>query len=384
MHCPQPPAPCAGRHRVARRQNGPMSVPTRNRWGLAAAVLVAAAALGFGALQLAARALRAELVAALGPRATLEQVALTWDGVELRGLRIAAAPGWPAADELRAARVHVAPDLRSLWGGTRRVRAVRVEGGYVSMRRDRAGRLRLLPALLERGAAGAAAPDPAADASAPLEIGRVELHDAVVELHDASVGARPHRLRLERLDASAGPLALPALDRPVEVAIDGVLQGVRRHGRVRVHGTLTPATRDARLAVRLAGVDLVALQPYLLKATDSGVRGGALDLSLDATVQGQRLRAPGRMTLTGLELSDGRGPLAGLAGLPRQAVLAALQRDGKLRVGFTLEGRLDDPGFSLNENLATRVASGLAESVGVSVGGMVQGVGGLVRGLFGQ
>lgn len=366
---------------MARRQNGPMSVPTRNRWGLAAAVLVAAAALGFGALQLAARALRSEVVAALGPGATLEQVALTWDGVELRGLRIAAAPGWPAADELRATRVHVAPDLRSLWGRTWHVRAVQVEGGYVSMRRDRGGRLRLLPALLERGAA---APASTAGGRASLEIGRVELHDAVVELHDASVGVRPHRLRLERLDAQVGPLALPALDRPVEVAIDGVLQGVRRHGHVRVHGTLTPATRDAQLAVRLAGVDLVALQPYLLKATDAGVRGGALDLSLDASVQRQRLRAPGRMTLTGLELADGRGALAGLAGLPRQAVLAALQRDGKLRVGFTLEGRLDDPGFSLNENLATRVASGLAESVGVSVGGMVQGVGGLVRGLFGQ
>ena len=384
MHCPHATAPRPGGGARRGGRIARMSAPRRNRWWLAAAVLAAAAALGLGALQFAARALRSEVVAALGPRATLEQAALTWDGVELRGLRIAAAPGWPAADELRAARVHVAPDLRSLWGRSWRVRAVRVEGGYVSMRRDRAGRLRLLPALLERGAADAAAPASPAGGRAPLEIGRVELHDAVVELHDASVGVRAHRLRLERLDAQAGPLALPALDRPVEVAIDGVLQGVRRHGRVRVHGTLTPATRDAQLAVRLAGVDLVALQPYLLKAADTGVRGGALDLSLDATVQRQRLRAPGRMTLTGLELADGRGPLAGLAGLPRQAVLSALQRDGKLRVGFTLEGRLDDPAFSLNENLATRVASGLAESVGVSVGGMVQGVGGLVRGLFGQ
>jgi hypothetical protein len=367
---------------------GRMRLFARSRWWLAAALLAAALALGFGLLQWAAHALRGQVVAALGPRATLASVALVWDGVELRGLRIAAAPrsGWPTADELRAERVHVAPDLRSLFGGPWRVRAVRVEGGYLSLQRTRGGRLRLLPALLEErpAASGPGAAAAGGGEGRSLLIGGVELVDAVVELHDASIGARPHRLRLERLDARAGPLALPALDRPVDVALDGVLQGVRRHGRVQVQGSLTPATRDAQIAVRLAGVDLVALQPYLLKAADTGVRGGTLDLALDATVQKQRLHAPGRLTLSGLELANGRGPLAGLAGLSRQAVLSALQRDGKLRVAFTLEGRLDDPGFSLNENLATRVAAGLADSVGVSVGGMVQGVGGLVRGLFGR
>jgi hypothetical protein len=361
----------------------------RSRWILAtAAAAVALLLLGGGLLQWAARELRAQVVGALGPRATLESVSLGWGAVELRGLRIAAAPnaGWPTADELRAERVRVVPDLRSLFGGPWRVASVTVERGYVALQRTRDGRLRLLPALLEERAKAAGPAASGGEAARPeaVEIGRVELAGAVVEMHDASVGPRPQRLRLERLDAQVGPLALPALDRPVEVALDGVLKGVRRDGRVQVNGTLTPATRDAQIAVRLAGVDLVALQPYLLKAADTSVRGGSLDLALDASVQRQRLKAPGRLTLSGLELAHPRGGLAAVAGLPRQAVLAALQRDGKLRVAFTLEGRLDDPSFSLNESLATRVASGRAESVGVSVGGVVEGVGGLVRGLFGH
>ncbi len=49
-----------------------------------------------------------------------------------------------------------------------------------------------------------------------------------------------------------------------------------------------------------------------------------------------------------------------------------------------LEGRLDDPAFSLNENLATRVASALAAKLGMNVGGLAEGVGSLVRGLFGR
>jgi hypothetical protein len=76
--------------------------------------------------------------------------------------------------------------------------------------------------------------------------------------------------------------------------------------------------------------------------------------------------------------------LGTFAGVPRQAVLAAMSRDGKLEVAFTLEGRLDDPNFSLNENFALKVASGLASALGVSLGGVVEGVGNVIKGLFGR
>ena len=171
----------------------------------------------------------------------------------------------------------------------------------------------------------------------------------------------------DQLRADLGPLVLPALDQPVPLALEGVVQGPQRQGRVWLQGRVTPASRDARLQARLQGVDLVALQPYLLTAAETGVRRGTLDLKLDASVQGQRLHAPGVVTLTGLEVGNGSGPLGTFAGVPRQAVLAAMSRDGRIELRFTLDGRLDDPRFSLNENIATRLASGLAENLGVSV-----------------
>ena len=63
--------------------------------------------------------------------------------------------------------------------------------------------------------------------------------------------------------------------------------------------------------------------------------------------------------------------------------LAALKRDGRIALKFTLEGRTDDPKFSLDENLAVRVAAGLGEAVGVSVKGVVEGVGSVIKGLLG-
>jgi hypothetical protein len=65
-------------------------------------------------------------------------------------------------------------------------------------------------------------------------------------------------------------------------------------------------------------------------------------------------------------------------GLPRNAVVGALknQRD-QIDVSFALDGNIDDPQFSLNEAFATRLASSVAETLGVSLGGLATGVGSL-------
>ena len=361
---------------------------THRRLVIGATTLLALALLAFVALQLAVRQLRAHIETALGPRATIGAIDAGWNGLAVIDLRIKAAPGWPADDELRARRVQVQPDLRSLFGGPWRIASIRVEDGYVSALRTRAGKTRLLPALLEEeprardtavasGLAGAAA-------LARVEIGRVQLDGARLEFFDASVRQPALKLRVEQLSAEVSHIVLPALDEAIAVRVAGVFKGVHHDGRVGIDGHYTPATHDADLMLRFASVDLVALQPYLLKVADTGVHSGTLDLDLHATVQRNRLRAPGTLVLTHLELASEGGALATFAGVPRKAVLAAMTDKGKLDVKFTLEGRLDDPSFSLNENLATKIASGLAESLGVSLAGVVKGLGNVVKGLFGR
>lgn len=423
---------------------------TRRRLLLALALLaglVLAAGLGF---QLALRELEGAVRSALGPRATLAGLAIDRGGVELRGLRIAAErggpAGWPVDEELQAERVRLVPRWQAvgpaLWSTLSgrghaqwQLARVEVEGARVSVLRTRGGRLRVLPALLERPAAPAAGPRQgsgsgtgsaavavllgvglaqaqaqatqatqvagprAAPGTAPaapaleVQIGEVLLRGLTVDFHDASIARPAHRLQLTGLQAELGAFSWPRLDERVPVRLEAVLQGRpggageaagSRDGQVRIDGWLTPASRDAELKVALQGVDLRVLQPYLLGVHDGGIRRGRLDLTLDARVQDQRLRAPGRVVLRQLELGPSPGALGRFAGLPRQLVLSALEREGRIELQFTLAGRLDDPAFSLNENLATQVGVGLAESLGVSVGGAVEGLGALVKGLFGR
>jgi hypothetical protein len=360
-------------------------------WLKLGAVLGAVVLAGLLAFQVAVHRLRAGIEQALGPGASMASLEVGWSGVELRELRVrAGTKAWPAQDELRAARVRVVPELSSVLGRVWRVRSVTIEDAYVAALRTADGQLHVLPSLLGHGAAVpnaepvAGASSQGTAASAKVHIGQVRLVGGQVDFFDASVRRPPHRVRLEALQVTLDDLSLPALDQSMHIDLKSLLKGPHRDGQISVAGNFTPATHDAKLAGALKGVDLIALQPYLVRLNEGGVRGGTLDLDFNATVVKSHLHAPGKIILTGLELGDGGGVLGTFAGVPRRVVVAAMSEKGRIDLKFTLDGRLDDPQFSLNEQLAMRAAAGLAESLGVSLGGVVEGVGSMIKGLFGR
>lgn len=359
----------------------------KRRLAIVVAALALLAAFGAGALHLAARALRAQVVSALGPESEAGAITLGFGRVEIESLRVRAPAGWPVPDALRARRVVVTPDMRTLFSPTVRVSRVTIEQGYLSMLRARDGRVQVLPGSAKGAAGGRGAPGAAGEAGPAREapaahIDRLELRDGALEFFDESVRRPALRVSLGDLAVDLEDLRVPSLDARSRLRVAGTVRGAAREGAARdgtvsVNGWIVLATRDSELQTRLRGVDLVALQPYLIRTADTAVRSGWLDLDLGSTISAGRVQAPGVLTLTGLELAPTGSGSATFMGLPRQAVLA-LMKDGRDRITlkFSLSGRLDDPRFSLSEDLAARVAASLAQQLGVSFEGVVRGLGG--------
>lgn len=357
------------------------------------AVIASLGAATAGALHIATRALKSQVEQALGADSEVAEIVVGWSSVEAHGVRIRAPRGWPAEDALRAERVAVTPDLRSLASAKIRVARITVDHAYLSIWRTREGKLRLLPGLLEKPKeAGEAISSAAAPAAPAVGIGSIELRDGVLEFYDASVRQPAHKTRLEQLHATVEDLHAPDLSGRTRIALDAVIKGVKRDGRVAIAGWAELADKNSELTTKLAGVDLVALQPYLIKASETGVRRGLLDLGLKSTVRNNRLHAPGSVTLTGLELASGGGAFGTFMGVPRQAVVAALKnRNDQISIQFTLDGNLNDPRFSINDSFAKRIGAAVAETLGISiesltrgVGNAAQGLGGVVKKLFGK
>lgn len=348
-----------------------------SRWKrIALVVLVVGGALIALAYHFGLAALKTQVEKALGPQSEVGEIRIGLGAVEVLNLRLKGGRDWPAEDALRAKRIRIEPDIASLFSDHVRVSAIVVEGAYVSALRTASGRLRIVPSLLE-------AKGEKSSASPRLGIGRVELKDAAVDFFDASVARPPLRVRLEGLDATAENIELPELDSRVALNLEGRLKGVHSDGAISIKGWIVPASKESDIASRFRDVDLAALQPYLIKAADTGVRQGTLDMDMNSTVKDRQLRAPGTVTLKNLEL-DGGG---GFMGHARSAAVNVLKdKQDRIVVKFLLEGNMDDPRFSLNESFAARFGAGLADALGVSVEGVARGassLGNAVKSLFG-
>ncbi len=344
------------------------------RWQIIALATLLAIAVAIAAgYRIGVQLLRDRVVAALGPGARLAELKVNWFSVELRELAIDAPSGWPAARTFEAEKVTIFPDLRTLFSDTLRISSVVVEKPYLSMLRN-PGKLALLPGLADR-----AKNSGESSAGRAVTIARIELKDGSLDLYDATVSRPPLKTRMEEIAAVIRDVAVPAADK-TQFEIAGIVRGVKRDGRAQVTGWVGPGARDSSSRVVLKALDLVALQPYLVKKNETRVARGALDLTLDSEVRDNYLDGKGRVILQDLEFAPATGFFDTFMGLPRNAVIGFLKDNhNAIDVDFTLKGNTSHPSFSLNESLSTRIATAMAGQLGVSIRSVAEGLGTLGR-----
>ena len=358
-------------------------------------ILVVIALATAGAYHIGVRLLQDEVIVALGPGSRLEELKVNWFTIELLGLSIDAPKGWPAPRTFEAQRVIITPDLRSLISRKVRIFSIVVEQPYLSILRN-PGKLMIVPTLTQR--------EPTANSKTDREVAvaRIELRNGSLDFYDATVTRPPLKTRIEEVEALIQDVAAPAAERTT-FAIKGTVKGVKRDGRAEAKGWVGPAARDSSSHVLLEDVDLVALQPYLVKKNEARVSKGSLDMKLVSEVRKDNLNGQGKIILKDLTFAPTSGFFDTFMGVPRNAVISFLKdNNGAIDVDFTLSGNTKNPNFSLNESLSTRVASAMAGQLGVGItsvaeglssigrkgvegaSNVVEGVGSAVKRLFGQ
>jgi hypothetical protein len=345
------------------------------RWQIILLAVIAIGAIATaGAYRLGVRLLQERIVESLGPGSQLRDLKVNWFTIEMFGVSIDAPRGWPAARTLEAEHVTIVPDLRSLLSERVRIASIVIEKPYLSMLRT-PGKLRLVPSLTENN-------DKKKDADSSgraVTISTVHLKDGTVDLYDATVSRPPLRTKIEQIDAVLRDLATPAAGK-THFEMAGIVKGIKRDGRMKLTGWVGPGADDSSSRITLTGADMVALQPYLVKKNDVQVTRGSLDLNLDSEVRRNILDGKGKVALRDLEFAPARGFFDTFMGLPRAAVINFLQdNNNAIAVDFTLKGHTDNPNFSLNENLSTRIAASMAGTLGVSIVTVAEGIGGLGR-----
>ncbi|MFT3734921.1 MAG: DUF748 domain-containing protein [Rhodocyclaceae bacterium] len=362
----------------------------RLRLGLLIAVPLLAV-LVVSAYYAALHLLRTQIVDALGKTGEVGEIRVGFARIEIDGLRIRASQlGWPTQDELRAARVYVTPDLRSLLGGNIVVSRIDIEDAALTMLRTRNG-MKIVPALLDKPKKAAEKRDGDASSGSgglKVRIGHIALRKSRVDFYDATLGGKTHHIPLEALSLDLGDLELPALDARSKLDVQARVGG---QGKLSLEGWLVASTLDADLELRLADTPVKLVEPYLFRKPYADVKAGTLALDVRSKVDKRRLTAPGHLQLNGLELG-------GAVGLTREAAALFARSKGldadtrrPVALDFTVQGNLDDSRFSLNEAIYAQAGKAVIQLVGLggdaqgkSAGDAVDQVGNALGKLFGK
>jgi Domain of Unknown Function (DUF748) len=373
------------------------------RWHIAllAVVILLSTSIVIG-YQLGVRLLQDRIVAALGAGSSVAELKVNWFSLDVFGVTIAAPKDWPTGRTFRAARVRIIPSLRTLLTDQIHISSIVFEEPYVSVMRT-SGKWVIFPGLTETREGKKNAEASRANSSPrAVTISKIELQDGIVELFDATVSRPPLKTRLERVGAVIRNVTAPSLQTRTHIESAAIVKGIRRDGRARVSGWVGPNRGDSSSQITLDAVDLVSLQPYLVKIGEGQVRKGTLDLRLNSDIRASRLDGKGKIIIRDLEFAPSRGYLETFMGIPRSALINFLKNnENAIDVDFVLTGDTSNPSFSINEAIATRVAMGMAAELGVSIrglaedfgtlgrrsvegaAGVAEGVGSVVRRLFG-
>ena len=343
-----------------------------HRWSLIAAALIALLAIGlFIAYQIALSELRLRVVNALGTQSEVGEIQVSFKDIRITDLKLNAPAGWPVRHVLTAARVVITPDLGSFTAGVFRINRIRIERATLAVLRDRTGKLRVLPSFTEKVSATGKSSTAAVPATAVL-IESITLKDSAISYFDEEVRSPPLQVKLDNVAASVTNLRVPELTGMSAININANITGPNQRGTLAINGNMEFASRDGNIKTTLRDVEIATLEPYLIKAAETGVRKGTLDLDLAAKIESKRLTAPGRLVLKGLELRSSEKAASTFMGMPRDTVVNMIrERDGRIEVPFTLDGNLNDPRFSLDSAFKTRLAIATAGALGVTITGLI-------------
>ncbi|NPV04461.1 MAG: DUF748 domain-containing protein [Syntrophaceae bacterium] len=225
-----------------------------------------------------------------------------------------------------------------------------------------------LPAAAPEPQKGKAKEGEDAKASLPVVVKNLRVEGGDLLYLDGKVSRPPHPVRVTDIEMTADRLAFPADGSNTAWRLSARLPGPRGTGVLNASGTTALKTLDTGAAGSLRGLDLTAVKPYLLKKGDVDISRGFLDMDVDLAIRNRMLKAPVRSVLRDLQFPAGKGLADRFLGVPRSLVISALETgNNRIELDFVVEGSLDNPRFSLQESMVSRLAVGLAKRLGLGV-----------------
>ncbi len=267
----------------------------------------------------------------------------------------------------RIEEIRLYPSLFSLFRGNLEIRKLTILKPFLSVYRTQKGGL-VAPWTAreskEKESAGRGTE------SFRIKIGQMNATGGFIEFEDR-MAEIPARLELSEIDLEVKEIGYPLVQARSPIRFEGKIKGGGRKGKISLSGWIDLKTMDLETSFRVEDLDIKCFEPYYRKRVSAKIETGCIDLDCRVAVKQRIMDAPGQMVLKELRISEG----GTVFWIPAKTLVSLLKdRGGRIPIKFHLKGNLDDPQFKLQETFLTRIAFSFAESLGLPVRTVGEGV----------
>jgi hypothetical protein len=203
------------------------------------------------------------------------------------------------------------------------------------------------------------------DKAFQVRIDRVRIQEAAVDFEDRKVEEPPAEIKLRKMDLDVRDIRYPFASVHSPVTLSGKMKGPTKEGEIELKGWIDFNNIDMDTLLKVREIEVKTLEPYYRKRVSAEIESGDMTMQAKITINKKVIDAPGSLEVTRLKVGGGEGSVFYI---PAKTVVSLLKdRGNRISVNFHVKGNLDDPRFSLQENIMRRIGISLAEALGVPI-----------------
>jgi hypothetical protein len=324
---------------------------------LSAAIIIIAAVSFIFLIKNANRIAKHELDQFLGKNFTVQEVRLKWNKVEALNVSYRNPEGKTV---FHTDSLVLSSDFMGLLKKDYNVSSATLVNPYLMLEKDKEGAFKN-PFPSQKNKDGT-------KPSSEFRIQKVEIINGSLDYIDDEVSGGPVITELRNIDIESENIIFPLQDNLTDYRFTAKVSGKLSAGIIQSEGKIALKTFDMDSRVKADNLDVTQFKPYFQEKSTVNIKKGFLDLDINMKIVSGKIDAPGRAVLRDLQFQSKSGAKGKFLRLPVYAIKAYL-KDNKGRIAFdvTLEGDLDNPKFSLSEDVVDKLTIGIAEKLGLPV-----------------
>ena len=198
-----------------------------------------------------------------------------------------------------------------------------------------------------------------------MRIDRLRIQEGAVDFEDRKVEGSPADIHMRKMDLDVRDIRYPFASVHSPLALKGKMVGPSKEGDLETKGWIDFNSLDMDTVFKVREIEVKTLEPYYRKRVSAEIESGYMTMQAKITVQKKIIDAPGSLELIDLRIREGGGSVFYI---PAKTLVSLLKDKGnRIHVDFHVKGNLEDPQFSLQENVMRKVAISLAEALGVPI-----------------